>query len=194
MVPDHIIQEIQRASPADKYLATVQILLGIFLTLGATLLAIGSTFAAAMITTAGDQFTQNMRMSAIYYVGGFLLLVLGVKFFGKVFGKIFAKDKGTHLQTEKVKILVDEMLDGTDEMLRNLGHEAFSVKKLKEKGEKLQSDYSILKYAETHNMILLTEDDENIDACKENGIRFVEHGQNDTFENLMSELKKISIG
>ena len=45
------------------------------------------------------------------------------------------------------KILIDEMDDGMDEKLCDLGFAAFSVKKLRSEGEKLHTDYSIINYA-----------------------------------------------
>ena len=46
-----------------------------------------------------------------------------------------------------MKILIDEMYDGFDEKLTNLGHEAQSVKKLVNNKMPLKSDYSVLTYA-----------------------------------------------
>ena len=45
------------------------------------------------------------------------------------------------------KILIDEMDDGMDEKLSELGFDAFSVKKLRADGKKLHTDYSIINYA-----------------------------------------------
>lgn len=87
---------------------------------------------------------------------------------------IFVASQSNHCPgNKKLKVLVDEMFDGTDEKLRSHSYEAYSVKKLREKGEKPQSDYSILKYVEANDMVLVTENNENIDACKENGIRVI---------------------
>ena len=69
-----------------------------------------------------------------------------------------------------VKILVDEMDDGMDEKLKTMGYDAYSVKKLRVEGLKLHTDYSIINYAKENNMILITRDTENIDACKETAI------------------------
>jgi len=46
-----------------------------------------------------------------------------------------------------VKILIDEMDDGMDEKLNELGFEAYSVKKLLTNGKNLRTDYSIINYA-----------------------------------------------
>ncbi len=42
-----------------------------------------------------------------------------------------------------MKILIDEMDDGMDERLIQLGYDAYSVKKLRTGGEKLHTDYSV---------------------------------------------------
>ena len=69
-----------------------------------------------------------------------------------------------------LKILVDEMDDGMDEKLKEIGFDAYSVKKLRADGLKLHADYSLIKYAKENNMILITRDKENGIACKENAI------------------------
>ena len=69
-----------------------------------------------------------------------------------------------------LKILVDEMDDGMDEKLKEIGFDAYSVKKLRADGLKLHADYSLIKYAKENNMILITRDTENIDGCKETAI------------------------
>ena len=68
------------------------------------------------------------------------------------------------------KILIDEMDDGMDEKLSELGFDAFSVKKLRADGKKLHTDYSIINYAKEHDMILVTRDTENGQACQENDL------------------------
>ena len=62
------------------------------------------------------------------------------------------------------------MDDGMDKKLKENGFDAYSVKKLRAGGLKLQSDYSVINYAKENNMILITRDTENIDACKETAI------------------------
>jgi hypothetical protein len=42
-------------------------------------------------------------------------------------------------------------------------------------------------------MILVTEDDENLDACKENGIQAIKFGQGNSFEDLLLDLKKFPL-
>ena len=71
------------------------------------------------------------------------------------------------------------MYDGKDEELQKLGYEAYSVKKLR-RNQKLQSDYSIIKFAYNEGMILITEDTESNDACLENNIPCVQLGQKST--------------
>jgi len=90
-----------------------------------------------------------------------------------------------------LKVLVDEMLDGLDLTLRAKGYEAYSVRKLQDNEVKIHSDYSILKRAELEKMVLITEDDDNIEGCEENGIAYVRFGQNEKIENLIVELEKL---
>ena len=83
------------------------------------------------------------------------------------------------------------MLDGLDLTLRAKGYEAYSVRKLQDNEVKIHSDYSILKRAELEKMVLITEDDDNIEGCEENGIAYVRFGQNEKIENLIVELEKL---
>ena len=83
------------------------------------------------------------------------------------------------------------MRDGVDNELKNHGYDAYSIKKLCEKGENLDSDYSVIKYAQKNNMVLVTEDVDNIKGCKENNIDCVEFGQTQTLDYLLLELQKI---
>ena len=57
-----------------------------------------------------------------------------------------------------MKILVDEMDDGMDERLIQLGYDAYSVNKLRSEGKILHSDYSVINYAKENDMILITRD------------------------------------
>lgn len=93
-----------------------------------------------------------------------------------------------------MKILIDEMRDGLDRELKANGYDAHSVRKLVEKGMKLKSDYSILKYAEKHGMILITEDADNIEGCKENDISCVMFGQKDDIRTLLEKLEILKYG
>jgi len=69
-----------------------------------------------------------------------------------------------------MKILVDEMDDGMDERLIQLGYDAYSVKKLRSEGKKLHTDYSVINYAKENGMILITRDTESGQACEENNL------------------------
>jgi len=93
-----------------------------------------------------------------------------------------------------MKVLIDAMRDGLEDELKEHGYEAYSVKKLcEEQNMKLKSDYSIMKYAEKHNMILVTEDIDNVLGCEENDIDYVEFGQAHTVDYLITELEKIKL-
>jgi predicted nuclease of predicted toxin-antitoxin system len=89
-----------------------------------------------------------------------------------------------------MKVLVDEMYDGIDMKLRDFGYQALSVKKLISEGNKLSSDYSVIKYAEDNGMIIVTEDVEIGKACKENSIRCILLDNETIFKIILEELSK----
>ncbi len=91
-----------------------------------------------------------------------------------------------------MKILVDEMDDGMDEKLRNLGYEAYSVKKLLTEGKKLRTDYSIINYARENQMILITRDTESGQACAENNLPCILLDNNEIFKIVVEKLKSLS--
>jgi rRNA-processing protein FCF1 len=87
-----------------------------------------------------------------------------------------------------MKVLVDEMYDGIDTKLKEFGYQAFSVKKLIAEGNKLTSDYSVIKYAEENGMVMVTEDTEVGKACKENNIPCVLLDNETIFKIILEEL------
>ena len=87
------------------------------------------------------------------------------------------------------KILVDEMDDGMDEKLSGLGYEAYSVKKLLNKGLKLRTDYSIINYARENDMILVTRDTESGQACVENNLPCILLDNDEIFKIVVEKLK-----
>jgi predicted nuclease of predicted toxin-antitoxin system len=91
-----------------------------------------------------------------------------------------------------IKILVDEMDDGMDEKLNDLGFEAYSVKKLLTKGKKLQTDYSIINYAKENEMILVTRDTESGQACHENNLPCILLDNDEIFKIVVEKLKNFS--
>jgi len=88
------------------------------------------------------------------------------------------------------KILIDEMDDGMDEKLSDLGFVAFSVKKLRSEGEKLHTDYSIINYAKENEMILVTRDTESGQACAENDLPCILLDNNEIFKIVLEKLKQ----
>ena len=88
-----------------------------------------------------------------------------------------------------MKVLVDEMDDGMDERLRELGYEAYSVKKLRIEGKKLHSDYSVINYAKENKMVLITRDTESGIACKENNIPYVLLDSDEIFKIVVEKLR-----
>ena len=87
------------------------------------------------------------------------------------------------------KILIDEMDDGMDEKLQNIGYDAYSVKKLRTDGLKLHTDYSIINYAKKNGMILVTRDTESGQACEENKLPCILLDNNEIFKIVTEKLK-----
>jgi len=90
-----------------------------------------------------------------------------------------------------MKILVDEMDDGWDEKLRNLGYDAYSVKKLRIEGKKLRTDYSVINYARENNMLLITRDTESGQACEENNLSYILLDNDEIFRIVVEKLQKL---
>ena len=95
------------------------------------------------------------------------------------------------MSSEKLKILVDEMDDGMDERLKEIGYDAYSVKKLRTEGEKLRTDYSVINYARDNNMILITRDTESGQACEENNLSYILLDNNEIFKIVVEKLKQL---
>ena len=89
-----------------------------------------------------------------------------------------------------LKILIDEMDDGMDERLQNIGYDAYSVKKLRVDGLKLHTDYSVINYAKKNDMILVTRDTESGQACDENNIPYVLLDSDEIFKIVLEKLKQ----
>jgi len=92
---------------------------------------------------------------------------------------------------KSMKILVDEMDDGWDEKLRNLGYDAYSVKKLRTEGKKLRTDYSVINYARENNMLLITRDTESGQACEENNLSYILLDNDEIFRIVVEKLQKL---
>jgi len=92
---------------------------------------------------------------------------------------------------KSMKILVDEMDDGWDEKLRNLGYDAYSVKKLRIEGKKLRTDYSVINYARENNMLLITRDTESGQACEENNLSYILLDNDEIFRIVVDKLQKL---
>ena len=88
-----------------------------------------------------------------------------------------------------MKILVDEMDDGMDERLIQLGYDAYSVKKLRSEGEKLHTDYSVINYAKENKMILITRDTESGQACEENNLPCILLDNDEIFKIVTEKLR-----
>lgn len=89
-----------------------------------------------------------------------------------------------------MKILIDEMDDGWDEKLKEMGYDAYSVKKLRAAGHKLRTDYSVINYAKENDMLLVTRDTESGQACAENNLPFILLDNDEIFKIVVDKLKK----
>ena len=90
----------------------------------------------------------------------------------------------------KPKILIDEMDDGWDEKLQQLGFEAYSVKKLRAEGKKLRTDYSVINYAKENGLILVTRDTESGQACEENNLPYILLDNDEIFRIVLEKLSQ----
>ena len=88
------------------------------------------------------------------------------------------------------KILVDENLDGMDDRLKEIGYDAFSVRKLQIEGKKLGSDYSIINYAHENNMIIVTKDTEFRKASEENNFPLILLDDEEILKVIVEKLKQ----
>ena len=93
------------------------------------------------------------------------------------------------MSKKSVKILVDEMDDGMDERLIELGYDAYSVKKLRNEGQKLHTDYSVINYAKENGMILITRDTESGQACEENNLPCILLDNDEIFKIVTEKLR-----
>ena len=89
-----------------------------------------------------------------------------------------------------MKVLIDEMDDGWDEKLKELGYDSYSVKKLRIDGHKLRTDYSVINYAKENNMLLVTRDTESGQACVENDLPCILLDNEEIFKIVTDKLKK----
>ena len=96
------------------------------------------------------------------------------------------------MSKKPLKILVDEMDDGMDEKLRDMGYDAYSVKKLRAEGWKLHTDYSVINYSKENSMILITRDTESGEACNENNIPCVLLDSNEIFKIVTEKLNSFN--
>ncbi|TFH00679.1 MAG: hypothetical protein E4G77_04635 [Nitrosopumilus sp.] len=90
-----------------------------------------------------------------------------------------------------LKILIDEMDDGWDEKLKQLGIDAYSVKKLRAEGKKMRTDYSVINYARENDMILVTRDTESGQACEENNLPYILLDNEEIFKIVLDKINQL---
>ena len=185
----------------QKRLVVWQLLATIIVSVGAIMLAYGLTlllFSSELgIDSIGEseETANNLQIIAkisskaglVYTITGVILIfVVPVVI---IYTIVKEKVKPIRNKSSKSQILVDEMYDGKDLELKKKGYDAHSVKKLRLEGKSLHYDYSVLNYVKENNMILITEDPENIGGCKENDLPCIGLGQNPSVEDIIKELK-----
>ena len=77
-----------------------------------------------------------------------------------------------------------------DEKLKEIGYDAYSVKKLRSEGKKLHADYSVNNYARENDMILVTRDTESGIACQENNLPCILLDNDEIFKIVVEKLKQ----
>ena len=89
------------------------------------------------------------------------------------------------MSSKSLKILVDETSDGLDVKLQHAGYYAESVKKLRNKDEKMGYDYNVIQYAKENQMVFITKDKEPGKACQANGIPCIWLSDDLVFEKIV---------
>ena len=84
-----------------------------------------------------------------------------------------------------MKFLLDEHTEGFDKKLLALGHEVEYAKKLRAKEEKFRNDFNLLSYAKDQEMIFITKDRENGQACEDNKIPSIWLSDDKIFEEMV---------
>ena len=91
---------------------------------------------------------------------------------------------------ETQKILVDEMKDGMDEKLIQLGLEAYSVRKLRNEGKLKGPDFNVITYAQENEMILVTQDGGVIKTCEVNNFPYIPIDEEGILKMVLDKLSK----
>ena len=189
-------QNFQKRLVILPLIATVFVtFVAVMLTHGSTLFLLSSELEIDSITASDETknileiLSENASNTGIKWmiVGGILTLPIFLIMF-----KI-ARDKVKPMKNrlDNRRILVDEMYNGKEIELKKKGYDAYSVTKLRLDGKALSSDYSVLNYVKEHDMILITEDNENDAGCKENNLDCIKLGQNPSIDDILKELEKI---
>lgn len=188
-------QNFQKRLVVWQLLATIIAAVGaVMLAYGLSLLLFSSELGIDSIDASEDtannlQIISNMALNAgwIYLITGIVLLFIVTFLIIIVIVKEKVKPKMN--KSSKFQILVDEMYDGKDLELKEKGYAAYSVKKLRLEGKPLRYDYSVLNYVKENNMILITEDPENLGGCQENNLPCIKLGQNPSIDDIVKELE-----
>ena len=72
-----------------------------------------------------------------------------------------------------MKVLVDQMYDGLEVNLKDMGHDAYSVRKLSGNEPKMGSDYYAVHYAKEKGMVVVTADAGMGKDCAAAGVRCI---------------------
>ena len=90
-----------------------------------------------------------------------------------------------------MEILCDEMYDGLDVKLNEMGYKAYSVKKLRDEEKLMGHDFNVINHAKENKMVLVTKDNENGNACIANKIHCVFVNDDKIFEKIILEELKV---
>ena len=188
-------QNFQKRLVVWQLLATIIVAIGaVMFTYGQTLNLFGSELSMDAINET-EEIANNLQiMSKIFSKTGTVYTITGViLIFGSsilvILRIVTEKISSKKTKYSKLKILADEMYDGKDLELKEKGYDAYSVKKLRLEGKPLRYDYSVLNYIKDNDMILITEDPENIGACQENNLPCIALGQNPDVDEIIEKLK-----
>ena len=87
-----------------------------------------------------------------------------------------------------MKILLDQMSDGWYDRLQHLGHDTYSVTKLREQGIDIQGDPAVGEYAKKNDLILVTKDSKFAKYCKAVDISHIHMDDDDLFKILLQKM------
>ena len=157
----------------QKNFAYYQITFTVLATIGASIISTGIAVTVS--------FGENDLGKLFFAIGVSMIFVSAFIF---MFWIYKSRTKTKVVDLSKPSILFDKMYDEKEIDFANEKYTVSIAKKLCYGGKPLQSNYSVLKYAEDNKMILITESNENYEVCLENNIPCVKLSRNPTSEEV----------